>query len=267
MKNVLIIDDEKELLEPLALGLEQLSNGFRYVTTADPVEGMVLLDREPIDVLVTDMIMPYITGLDIIEQVIKHFPHTACILMTAYGSPDIEIILGEYSVDYVEKPLDLDRLHRLIVTVANEARPEADSNDVTLPTFARVLAAKELTCRVDVECREGKRRGELYFSQGELFHAKLGGMSPEEAAVALLTCEKGKITIHQLNRPFKRKIHQSLEELLHVSPEENAEDLYALVGSLDAFEQARNEYVSTQNLIRLLSAGVTLKYNLLDARR
>lgn len=80
MKNVLIIDDDEELLGPLSLDLEQLSDGFNYITTADPVEGMVILDTKPIDVLVTDMIKPYITGLDIIVQVIRHFPHTACFL-------------------------------------------------------------------------------------------------------------------------------------------------------------------------------------------
>ncbi len=265
MKNVLIIDDDKELLEPLSLGLEQLADGFNYITTADPVEGMVILDTQPIDVLVADMIMPYITGLDIIEQVIRHFPQTACILLTAYGSPDIEIILGEYSVNYMEKPLDLDKLHRMIVNVSKKPRPKAELKQVILPTFVRVLAVKELTCRVDIECLHKHRKGTLYFSRGELLSAKFSGMSPEEAAVALLTCEKAKITIRQLKHPFKRKIYQNPDEMLQTSMDGEEENVYALVGfpSL-ALVEAKKDYVTTQNLIRLLSAGVTLKYNLLD---
>ncbi|MCK4594609.1 response regulator [bacterium] len=267
MKNVLIIDDEVELLEPLSLGLEQLSDRFNYITTADPIDGMVILDTKPIEVLVTDMIMPYITGLDIIEQVIRHFPHTACILMTAYGSPDIEIILSEYSVNYVEKPLDLDQLHRMIINVSKKPRPEAELKQVILPTFIRVLAAKELTCRVDIECLHKKQKGVLYFSRGELFHAKLSGMSPEEAAVVLLTCVKAKVTIHQPKRPFRRKIYKGLEELLHISAD-NGRDIYALVGSPSSGTlETRSDYAVTQNLIRLLSAGVTLKYNLLDTKK
>lgn len=269
MKNVLIIDDDEELLEPLSLGLEQLSGGFNYITTADPVDGMVILDTKPIDVLVTDMIMPYITGLDIIVQVIRHFPHTARILMTAYGSPNIEIILGEYSVNYVEKPLDLDQLHRMIVNVSKKPRPKAKFKQVILPTFVRVLAVKELTCKVDIECLHKHRKGTLYFSRGELFNAKFSGMSPKKAAVALLSCEKEKITIHQLKkRPFKRKIYQSPAELLQVSMDGVEENVYALVGfPSPATVEAKKDYVTTQNLIRILSAGVTLKYNLLDTKK
>jgi DNA-binding response OmpR family regulator len=263
--NVLIIDDEEELLEPLTLGLEQLSPGFSYTATSDPVEGMVLLDRMPVDVLVTDMIMPYVTGLDIIEQVVKCLPGTACILMTAYGSPDIEIVMDEYSVSYIEKPLDLDALHRMIVALAREPKIETDLERVTLPTFARVLAAKELTCRVDVECLE-KKKGTLYFSGGELFNARLDDLSPEEAAVAMLTCEKAKLTIHQLKRPCRRSIHRSLEDILQVSAGEEGEAFTGL-GGADLPEDADGGYLDTGNLIKLLSAGVTLKYNLLHRKR
>jgi len=257
---VLIIDDEEELLEPLTLGLEQLSPEFSYTATSDPVEGMVLLDRMPVDVLVTDMIMPYVTGLDIIEQVVKHFPQTACILMTAYGSPDIEIVLDEYSVSYVEKPLDLDVLHRMIVNLSRESKEGTDLCGITLPTFVRVLVSKELTCRVDIEYEEKKRGGTLFFSRGELFNAKLGNLEPEAAAVAMLTCERAKITIHQLKQPFQRKINRSLEEILHVTAVEEGE-AFATIGA-NSLDQAESGYVNTQNLIGLLSAGVTLRYNL-----
>ncbi|OGD73957.1 MAG: hypothetical protein A2Y64_04070 [Candidatus Coatesbacteria bacterium RBG_13_66_14] len=263
-RTVLIIDDEENLLEPLTLGLGQLSPDFSYTATSDPVEGMVLLDRNPVDVLVTDMIMPYVTGLDIIEQVVNHFPQTACILMTAYGSPDIEIVLDEYSVSYVEKPLDLDVLHRMIVNLTREPKAVADLSGVTLPTFARVLASKELTCRVDIECGE-KRKGTLFFSRGELFHARLGSLSPEAAAVAMLTCEKARITIHQFKRPLRRKIHRSMEEILHVKMGEE-EEPFASIGGSDYLDPAENGYTNTQNLIGLLSAGVTLKYNLLQRK-
>ncbi|HUT99314.1 MAG TPA: response regulator [bacterium] len=263
-RNVLIIDDEENLLEPLTLGLEQLSPGFSYTATSDPVEGMVLLDRMHVDVLVTDMIMPYVTGLDIIEQVVNHFPQTACILMTAYGSPDIELILDEYSVSYVEKPLDLDVLHRMIVNLTRESKTGTDMSGVILPTFVRVLATKELTCRVDIECRE-KKKGTLFFSQGELFNAKLGNLSPEAAAEAMLTCEKSKITIHQFKHPFRRKIHRSMEEILHVTSGEE-EEPFATIGGADSFDDPDCGYLDTGNLIGLLSAGVTLKYNLLPRK-
>ncbi|MCX7021523.1 MAG: response regulator [bacterium] len=262
-RNVLIIDDEEELLEPLILGLEQLSPEFTYTATSDPMEGMVLLDRMPVDVIVTDMIMPYVTGLDIIEQVVNHFPQTACILMTAYGTTDIEIVMEEYSVSYIEKPLDLDMLHQMIVNLSRESSAVADLNGVTLPTFVRVLASKELTCKVDIECQE--RKGTLFFTRGKLFHAKLGNLSPEAAAVAMLTCEKVKITIHQLKYPFRRNIHRSLEEILQVTAGED-EEAYAAIGGADSLDPAESGYFNTQNLIGLLSAGVTLRYNLLQRK-
>jgi DNA-binding response OmpR family regulator len=266
MKNVLIIDDEENLLEPLTLGLEQLSPEFAYTATSDPVEGMALLDRMHVDVLVTDMIMPYVTGLDIIEQVVNHFPGTACILMTAYGSPDIEIVMDEYSVRYIEKPLDLDALHRLIVGLSREARVAADMERVTLPTFVRVLASKELTCRVDIEFLEEKKKGTLFFSRGKLFNARLGSLPPEEAAVAMLTCDKAKLTIHQFKHSPRRKIHRSLEEILQVSACEDKETFVALDDSV-SLDGIDGGYLNTGNLIRLLSSGVTLKYNLHQRKR
>ncbi len=109
MSRILIVDDEQSLRDLLSLALGD--EGWDVATASDGDAAAVALQTEPVDVVVSDIRMPGMDGLELLRHVTASAPDTAVILMTAHASTDaaIEALrLGAY--DYVTKPFDMDEL-------------------------------------------------------------------------------------------------------------------------------------------------------------
>lgn len=106
---VLVIDDEPTLKLAVAARLRQV--GHEVLTAGGGSQGVEIVAREPVDVVLTDVHMPGLTGLDVLDRLQQHAPSTAVMLMT--GSSDVRDAvraLQDGAVDYLAKPLDLDEL-------------------------------------------------------------------------------------------------------------------------------------------------------------
>ncbi len=106
---ILIIDDEKNYL----LILETILGEEGYDVTAlnDPEMALDYLDESEVDVLITDMKMPGISGQVILEHVRKNYPHIPVLIMTAYGSIDGAVEAMKCGAfDYISKPFSNDEL-------------------------------------------------------------------------------------------------------------------------------------------------------------
>ena len=82
--HILIIDDEKNYLLVLQTMLED--EGYTVTALSDPETALAFLQESEVDVVVTDMKMPRITGLEVLEQIKKHWQHIPVLIMTAFGS-------------------------------------------------------------------------------------------------------------------------------------------------------------------------------------
>lgn len=117
---ILIVEDEKSMREVLRILLE--GEGYEVTPAADSVEGMNLLNRDIYDMVITDIKMPKISGLEILKKVHETAPDTLVIMITAFGTIEsaIEAMhLGAY--DYIHKPFKIDEI-RLVVRKAFEKR-------------------------------------------------------------------------------------------------------------------------------------------------
>jgi two-component system NtrC family response regulator len=116
--NVLIIDDERNYL----LILEALLMDAGYAVTAldDPEMGLAYLEESEVDVVITDMKMPKMSGKEVLEHVKKAYPHVPVIIMTAFGSIEGAVeAMRVGAFDYVTKPFANDEL---MLTVAKAAK-------------------------------------------------------------------------------------------------------------------------------------------------
>ena len=84
---VLIVDDDRAMCEMLALGLSR--HGFGVVFRTDGGEAKALLDAEDVDVVITDLNMRGLGGLDLCAHVAAHRPDVPVLVLTAFGSLDI----------------------------------------------------------------------------------------------------------------------------------------------------------------------------------
>ena len=107
--HVLILDDEKNYL----LVLQAMLKDAGYKTTAlnDPETALPFLEESEVDVIITDMKMPRLTGQDILEHVKKDYPHIPVLIMTAFGSIEGAVeAMRCGAFDYITKPFSNDEL-------------------------------------------------------------------------------------------------------------------------------------------------------------
>jgi len=108
-EKILVIDDDLEMCDLVSDGLRE--EGFRVTTSGDSLEGCRILKREEFDVLITDLQMKGLKGLDILEEARRVAPSTPVIIITAFGTIESAIQamkMGAY--DYVTKPFQMDDL-------------------------------------------------------------------------------------------------------------------------------------------------------------
>ncbi|MGE4443108.1 MAG: sigma-54-dependent transcriptional regulator, partial [Desulfomicrobium sp.] len=107
--HILIIDDEKNYLLVLEAILEE--EGYTVTALGDPVMAMTFLDESEVDVVITDMKMPGMTGQQVLETVRKRHPHVPVMIMTAFGTIDraVEAMKGG-AFDYITKPFSNDEI-------------------------------------------------------------------------------------------------------------------------------------------------------------
>ena len=109
MTRILVVDDEPHLLRTLALNLT--SRGYDVTTAASATAALTQIRRVPPDLLVLDLGLPDLDGLDVIRDLRDYGPELPIIVLSARsGSHDKVTALDLGAVDYVTKPFGMDEL-------------------------------------------------------------------------------------------------------------------------------------------------------------
>ncbi|MBP5452140.1 MAG: sigma-54-dependent Fis family transcriptional regulator [Treponema sp.] len=117
---LVIIDDEKNIREGLAANFEL--EDYNVKTAATGEEGLALLEKGDIDLVITDLRMPGISGEQVLAKVSSETPGIPVIILTGHGSIDSAVdAMRHGAYDFLTKPLNLDQLS-LIVKRALEGR-------------------------------------------------------------------------------------------------------------------------------------------------
>ena len=114
-KRILIVDDEETLTFSLYQSFIMSKENFEVVTAASGDEAWEKIEEDEFDVVITDITMPGITGIELLKKIKLKSPDTPVIIMTAYGSDEKKeeaILSGAY--EYVEKPFEIRSLKELI---------------------------------------------------------------------------------------------------------------------------------------------------------
>ncbi len=118
---VLLVDDEQNILSALERGLR--GEGFRIVTTSDPTQAMDMIRREKVDILVSDIQMPRLSGLQLVSLVRRAFPDVIRILLTGTGTLDAAMAaINEGEVyRFIAKPWEPQALRETLRGAAERA--------------------------------------------------------------------------------------------------------------------------------------------------
>ena len=113
MVRILIIEDDEEMRALLKDSL--LEEGIEFDSAGNGSEAIRKLVEDPFDLVITDIRMPGLTGLDILPGIKKLQPETRVIVITAFGSEELRRkCFDRGATAYLEKPINMDRLKTLI---------------------------------------------------------------------------------------------------------------------------------------------------------
>jgi nitrogen regulation protein NR(I) len=111
--HVLIVDDELNIRRVLAAMLKR--EGYEVSTAADGEQALAVLHKAPVHVVVTDLVMPRLGGLELLQRVGADFPDVPVIVITAHGTVDSAVqALKAGAFDYITKPFEQAELSKVI---------------------------------------------------------------------------------------------------------------------------------------------------------
>jgi two-component system NtrC family response regulator len=108
-KRILLVDDDESLRRVTQVQLEQA--GFQTTTAADAVEALKIFEKSPPDLVITDLKMPGMSGLELLRRIRVTHPDMIVVMLTAFGSVDTAVeAMKAGAYDYITKPVHAEEL-------------------------------------------------------------------------------------------------------------------------------------------------------------
>lgn len=209
---VLLVDDDPEIAWGVGRCLTRA--GCVVTTCGDGVEAIELLEERAFDVLITDIQMPRLNGLALVEWVAHHCPGTRVVVMTAFGSPSIQqVVLKKGAVLYLEKPFDPSLLSDLIFSEPDPDSFSGSVDGVDIFDYIQLIFHTMRQALVRIHSSDG-REGRLFIKEGTAWHAECGDDEGESAFYACLGFRGGNFSTMPWEEPPRRTIHTRGDFLL-----------------------------------------------------
>ena len=121
MDTILIVDDEKNYLVVLEALLRP--EGYEIITADNAVDALRLVRESDLDLIITDMKMPGMSGMELLEECKKLIPELPLIMMTAYGTIELAVeAIKKQAFDYITKPFKNEELKLTVIKALESYR-------------------------------------------------------------------------------------------------------------------------------------------------
>jgi response regulator RpfG family c-di-GMP phosphodiesterase len=215
---IVICDKDPE--ENTVLEVRLVEQGFEVVVSRDPGNALERIAQGDVDALITEIDLEPIDGFELVTLARTHREGLPVVFLSSRADADSVnrgFDLGR--ADYLVKPTSPDVIGaKLRMLLAQNPAPQKKSGvsgslrEMSLPDVLQILANGRKSGRLELE--SDGQRGELLFSDGAIWDARLGGKRGEEAVYAMLLFEDGSFTLDPDRKPTERMIHGSTEGLL-----------------------------------------------------
>ena len=210
---IVMVDDEHDLVRSMVEMLRKEFAPTPVIGTSDPREAVKILDKERPSVLITDIRMPHMTGLELISHAQKRWSSIPIIAITAFPSPEVAAHSRFSGFAYLQKPVAFRTLREVIANLS-EVPVAAFRGAVATTSLADVIQLYALSSQTGViliECDQ--MVGEIWIDQGRAVHAATGDRRGPSAFYQIMSWPRGSFR-WQTGRPKQTTIEGSLTELL-----------------------------------------------------
>jgi len=214
MKRILVVDDEEDMLWMLQRNLSKNMEGIEVLAAHSGEEALEILGDSNSDLVITDINMPGISGLDLLIEIKNRFPKTDVMIMTAYPSSvfkDKAMMNG--SLRFIEKPFDINDLRQQIADVLDKGTTfQGMVNGIELMDIVQFNSLSKSKSALKVKA--GDMEGMIFFKDGEVTHAMCDQETGEEAFYKILMFQGGTIeNMRGVEAPMV-SIEKNIESLL-----------------------------------------------------
>jgi CheY-like chemotaxis protein len=213
-RRIILVDDEEALAWSLTSRLSKVRTSDRIETANDGETALTLVQEGPVDLLIADIRMPGMSGIDLVLAARRLHPDLPVIVMTAFKSADITRIDAGPFTGFLEKPFEFDRLREL-VEQALTPQVVGFSGAIsvqTLPDIVQLYVLSSTTGVLTVKHATGE--GRLYFSQGSILHAVTSSLTGDEAFYEIMMWSGGEFSMRMGVPAPERSVHSNWQELL-----------------------------------------------------
>ncbi|MCX5660360.1 MAG: response regulator [Planctomycetota bacterium] len=131
---VMIVEDEPRMRELLLRAVPQM--GFEATTARSAEEALRLVEESGVDILLVDLNLPGMGGLDLLEQLRRKSPHLQAIVLTGYGDlPSAQRAIRLDAVDFLTKPCPLGDLEKSLDRARRRAEAAAEGREPAAMKF------------------------------------------------------------------------------------------------------------------------------------
>ncbi len=191
-KKILLVDDEPAILDLFKNYLNMDRRLYTVMTAGNVQEAVGILAHEKISLVVSDIKMPGISGLDLLAIIRSRYPGIKVILITGYGSPEIREEVKQCGCHFFEKPVELRKLRELInreISKKEEDGFGGTLKNIQLSDLIQMCCLSDISTAIRVQ--QASQEGTIFIEEGRILHAVCGRHQGEEAFYEILGWRSG----------------------------------------------------------------------------
>jgi CheY-like chemotaxis protein/predicted regulator of Ras-like GTPase activity (Roadblock/LC7/MglB family) len=234
-KRILLVDDEEIFLKSLKEGLDSLSDILLADICFSVDDAIMKIERNKYDLVITDIRMPYKSGIDLILYLKKYSYKGKIVVMSAYNNEiDVEKIQSFGIVEVISKPFKLDWfIDKLKSILFGEKESSVNFDSIDLLTVLQIINIEKKSLIIKIGC-EGVE-GYVYTKEGEIIQAEFSGHEGKQALLELIYRKNADISlVRYKNKKVKQTINIPFNELI-----------FNIVKDLDEKRKDKNSGVNT----------------------
>jgi CheY-like chemotaxis protein len=214
LKRVLVVDDEDDLTWSISKHLAKDKDKYELICVNSGKKALEVLSQVPVELVISDIRMPEISGLELLIKIRDNYPTTKVIIMTAYGSSEIQEEANKHGcLKYIEKPFEINELREFILNVITQKKGfQGTISDFHLSDLIQMNCLGRLTSALNVQMAD--HAGVVYFIEGNIVHAACDKIEGKEALYEILSWEGGSFTSERGKRSPKETIIEGWQSLL-----------------------------------------------------
>jgi len=191
---ILIVDDDPTMLHLLAKGLAVDQSRYQVLCAGSGREAIHIMERIRVSMIVSDVKMPGMSGLDLLAHVRQWFPDIQVVLMTGepYTESDPEIVKSG-CLRFLTKPIDIQHLRQLIVREMTAREGEGFTGtlkNIQLADLIQMCCNAEITTAIRVYHDSG--HGTIYLQDGAIVHAEQAELAGPDAFYRIFLWRSGR---------------------------------------------------------------------------